>query len=407
MPFTNPAPLLPEILRQNGYRTELIGKLHFFPQQPDYGFHHRELEEEAMPEDLSAYGAFLAAQQPPAKRAGASTSWSGIPEVGVCNMAEELEETRWVADRADDFLQGAGKNPFFLFASFIRPHSPYNPLARYLDLYNNARIDPPMFDQSEWDNLPPRVREHARITGWGRLTPDDFVEIRRHYYALCTMVDENVGRILDSIDRAGLAEETIVVFTSDHGDFLGEHGQLHKMYLWDGSLHVPLIVRDPRRPAGLRYPGLVESIDVMPTLLDLVGIAAPPECQGASFSNALVDPGATHKQAVFAEYAHHSVFKGATKLYDACEDLNSISARTERYKYIHSPSEAGELYDIVADPGERVNLYHDPAMADVRQDLMMQLLDWRTGMRSFGYQQPDPSNPYFRQYFKELGQAIS
>ena len=129
--------LLPELLQKAGYHTSLIGKLHFSPPQNDFGFDHKLLHEEVLLNgtDLNVYEKFLKSQNPPAKGASASTVWSiRKAGVGICHMPEELEETRWVADRTCDFLKKQQSAPFFLYTSFIRPHTPYNPLPRYAEL---------------------------------------------------------------------------------------------------------------------------------------------------------------------------------------------------------------------------------------------------------------------------------
>ena len=302
VPMSGERSLLPEILRQAGYHTGLIGKLHFNPQDRSYGFNHRELHEERLPTELSAYDRFLEAQL---KLGGTRetdlfaghgsapyTEWSRrAARVGLCKLPEHVEETRWCADRACAFLREQTDSPFFLYASFIRPHSPYNPLPDFAALYEDADISPPPFSREEWDLAPPRIRATARSWGWDKLGPEDFSEVRRHYYALCSQADHNVGRILQALDAQGLADSTLVVFASDHGDFLGEHGLLYKEHLWDGALHVPLIIYDPRRKDNaLIYSGLVETIDVMPTLLALLGLPASTEIQGKSLTPIMENP---------------------------------------------------------------------------------------------------------------------
>jgi len=293
VPFADEAPLLPELLREAGCHTGIVGKLHFAPPERAFGFAHKELHEERLLEGagLDAYERMLGERGPAAGPRGA-TEWSDTGSgVGVCRLDESLEETRWVADRACRFLrERTTAQPFFLFASFMRPHSPYNPLARFAELYADAQIAAPEFSREEWNQVPPRVRATAESWGWDRLTAADFAEIRRHYYALCSQVDDNVGRILAELERLGLDDSTIVVFCSDHGDFLGEHGLLFKEHLYEGALHVPLLIRDPRRGGGpVRCPALVETIDVMPTVLDYLGLPVPEMVEGASLAS-LADP---------------------------------------------------------------------------------------------------------------------
>lgn len=391
-------PVLPGILQSAGYRTGLIGKLHFYPQEPMHGFDQRELREECLPSALDAYRAFLERKRPVAAGPGERTEWRGkqAAETGICRMPEDEEETFWVAERVRAFLKQNRGRAFFCFASFIRPHSPYNPLVRFLDLYRDADIEAPPFSREEWDALPSRVRTQIEAHGWDALGPDDFREVRRHYYGLCSQVDAAAGRILDGLNELGLADRTVVVFAADHGDFVGEHGALHKMHLWDGALHVPLILADPRRDGGQRSAGLVESVDLMPTLLEICGVARPGIGAGRSLLPLLLQPASPFREAVFSEYAFHSITRQARRIRDACADLNTAAVRTAQWKYIHYPGEdGGELYDICADPGERRNLYRDPRSRHVREHMRRRLLDWRLSWRASGCDPPGASNPYF------------
>ncbi len=401
--------LLPDVFRQAGYRTGLIGKLHFYPQDQAYGFDHRELHEEGMwdPTVPNAYHNWYK-QKHGGRSPVDQTEWFGNrhAETGVCDMPEDDEQTFWAAERAGAFMAENRDRPFFCFTSFIRPHSPYNPLRRFLDLYRDEAVEPPDFSREELDALPPRVRAQIEAHGWDQLGPEDFREVRRCYYALCSQVDAAVGQLLDRLESLGLAGNTIVVFAADHGDFVGEHGAMHKMHLWDGSIHIPMIVADPREAGGQCAKGLVESIDLMPTLLDLCGVPFDESIQGRSFAPALRDPALPGRDAVFAEYAYHSVTQDVCRVRDSCADLNTVSVRTDRWKYIHYPYEAGgELYDLARDPGEQRNLYADPAFQHVRYDLQARLLDWRLSWRESGYDPSDASNHFFATYYARRGRS--
>jgi arylsulfatase A-like enzyme len=317
-------------------------------------------------------------------------------------MEEAQEETRWVADRTCAFLKERATQPFFLFASFIRPHSPYNPLPRFAELYSDAEVSTPTFDRAEWDQVPTRVRATAESWGWDRLTPDDFREVRRGYYGLCSQIDESIGRILRGLEEAGLADSTIIVFTSDHGDFLGEHGLLFKEHLYEGALHVPLIIGDPRQKrVGLRNSGLVETIDIMPTLLELVELDAPSQMRGKSLKPLMEDPCRPHRSAVFSEWTTHCVNSNARHVLDACVNPNIKSVRTTEWKYIHYVGEPGELYHISDDPGENRNLFDDPACLSVKKHMQELLLNWLIASEELS--EPQKDNPYFAQTFSPLG----
>jgi arylsulfatase len=398
-------PLFPEILRAQGYRTGLVGKLHLYPQTESHGFDRKEVHEERLPGELSAYAAFLRRQNPLGPWPRQATTWDpGHPtsaRTGICHMPEELEETRWVADRACAYLRERTEEPFFLYASFIRPHSPYNPLPRFAQMYEDAEIQAPPFDRKEWEHLPPRVRAQIESVGWDALGPNDFSAMRQRYYALCSQVDESVGRILACLEAQGLADSTIVVFASDHGDMMGEHGAAGKGHLWDGALHVPLILRDPRRTDwASECSGLVETIDLAPTLLEMIDARIDPRMQGRSVTPALGGPSLSHRDAVFAECAAYTVNRGVHDVLAACQDPNSVSVRTDRWKFIHFPGEPGELHDLDADPGEQHNLFGEPDYQPVVREMFERLLTWRVSTTTSGLSTPEPSNSYFSTLFE-------
>ena len=396
--------LLPALLRDAGYQAAIVGKLHFAPPGRDYGFDHAELHEELLLDELGldAYDRFLAERNPPAQGPSPSTQWTNpVSGVGICHMPEELEETRWVADRTCTFLREQAASPFFLFTSFIRPHSPYNPLSRYAEPYADADIAPSPFDPQEWGRVPPRVRATAESWGWDALQPGDFAEVRRHYYGLCSQIDAGVGQVLQCLQSQGLADDTIVVFGSDHGDFLGEHGLLYKEHLYEGSLHVPLVIHDPRSQRhGTRCRSLTETVDIMPTLLELADVPAPPGLRGRSLCPALEDPGHEHRSHVFGEWTTHCVNDRAQEVLDACPETHTAYVRTDRWKYIHYFGEPGELYDLEADPGERINLFARPECSEVLSELAALLPeDLKT---SATLPPPGRDNPYFREKLTTL-----
>ena len=225
VPLSREAVLLPEYLRENGYDTAIIGKLHLFPQDQDHGFNYKELHEEHLDDRLSGYVDFLKKNGQKDIRPSNQTEWDTRP-VGICKMDEKYEETRWVVDRVRNWMQTIWKKdqPFFLYASFLRPHSPYNPLERFVRLYDDVEVAPPDFDTEEWDQLPPRIGMYGEGKDLN-FSPEEWAKLRKHYYALCTQVDESVGALLEVLDEEGLTENTLVVFSSDHGDYIGDHGQ--------------------------------------------------------------------------------------------------------------------------------------------------------------------------------------
>jgi iduronate 2-sulfatase len=189
------------------------------------------------------------------------------------------------------------------------------------------------------------------------------------YYAATTFMDAQVGRVLDALDRLNLADRTVVVFVSDHGYHLGEHGLWQKQSLFEESTHVPLIVAAPGlKGNGQSSASLAELVDVYPTLADLCGLNAPDYLAGRSLKPQLNDPKQTGKSAVFTQ-----VRRGAMNMF-----FKGYAMRTDRYRYIEwdSGKRGAQLYDHETDPQEMHNLASDPKHAATAAEMQKQLHDW-------------------------------
>ena len=300
---------LPKILKQYGYKTANIGKLHFLPHanrdhrepHPSYGFDHLEIADEpGVYED--AYRAWVRRQAPEQMdkiSAGIPPNtrvWQramglennvvhrGNPEGrydfdgGIPFAADEgLTHSAFVGEQTSEFIRSAGEAPFFCIAGFYSPHAPWISPRNYLDLYDAEQLTLPDLP-TETDRSRPTEPE----------APFSDAQLRRAkqgYYAMITELDHYVGEILSTLEDCGKAEETIVVFTSDHGEWLGDHLRFGKGYPADDSVsRVPLIVAAPTARQSRRYDGIVEAVDIAPTLLELAGVQIPPVMQGESLA---------------------------------------------------------------------------------------------------------------------------
>jgi arylsulfatase A-like enzyme len=253
-----------------------------------------------------------------------------------------------VATAAIEMLEANRDKPFFIGVGFYRPHVPEVAPSRYFDLYPLETIG----IEQQTSAMLARVLPASKA--WTpdnfAMTPDQQRQMIRAYYAATSYMDAQVGRVLDALEALGLADDTIVVFTSDHGFMLGEHGQWMKNILWEPSARVPLVIRVPgaRKSAGRRSPRTVELLDIYPTLLDLAGLPGYPRNQGRSLAPLLARP----------------ADRGWTK--PALSQVRGgRSVRTERWRY--TEWEGGklgrELYDHVRDPRELHNLADDPRQA--------------------------------------------
>jgi uncharacterized sulfatase len=250
-----------------------------------------------------------------------------------------------VATQAIELLEKHKDAPFFLAVGFYKPHCPYIAPQKYFDLYPMDKITlPAIAPDYEKTALAPALASSKPWPYMG-VTPDQAREAKQGYYAAISFVDAQIGRVLDALDRLGLRENTIVVFWSDHGYHLGEHGLWMKMSCFEESARVPMIIAPPAaKGAGKASGRTVELLDVYPTLADLAGITPPKELQGASLRPLLDDPSAQWDRPAYTQ-VQRGGFPGH-------------SVRTERWRYTEwALGEKGaELYDHENDPQELKNL---------------------------------------------------
>lgn len=332
---------LAEILAAQGYRTGFIGKWHldggkrlpgFVPPGPRrQGFAYWAANECDHRHFRPTY--FLDDERP---------------------IVEERFEPEVWTDRAIEFLKQAGEDPFFLVVSMGPPHDPYGAPERFMRLYDPAKL--------------------TMRTNWVEGVPGAGRKELAAYYAAMTAVDEQVGRLLKTLDDSGRAGHTIVVFTSDHGDMLGSHGQRLKRKPWEESIRVPGILRYPAKlKAGRITEALLTHVDLAPTLLSLCGLPVPKDMQGTDLSGVVL--GTSDRGPDSALFQIFVPFAGD-------ETPNPWrGVRTDRHMYARTEAGPWVLYDLKDDPYETKNLADDPAQADIRDALEVKLAGWmkRTG----------------------------
>ena len=305
-------------------------------------------------------------------------------------MPPELHHSKWCADRAIRFMEEArteGK-PWFFSLNWFDPHHPFDPPAEYLERYLPIldRLPLPNYEPGELENKSSLQRsEHLGAYGkagsfaYDEMTEYDHRMIRAAYYAMVDFLDVQVGRLLCYLEESGQLEDTIILFHSDHGESLGDHGMYLKgAYFYEGSVHVPLIISQKGRfRQGTVSNALVELTDLAPTLLDACGLPACPGMQGRSLLPLLTGeaPADHFREDVYCEFCktdmQGEINAFCTMLCDGRWKLTKIHALAPRY----APDCEGELYDLVADPLERRNLYLDAAHAEVRTRMLEKLCD--------------------------------
>jgi arylsulfatase A-like enzyme len=376
VPVPEDAPTLPRLLRPYGYSCANIGKLHFLPHatrdhrstHPDYGFDHLEISDEpGCYED--AYRAWIRARDPRELAFAslglppAAEGWDSVTRPGdkvphpserfpFCPLAyrgsSDFTHTAFVAEQTIEYLRGHSQQekPFLCIAGFYSPHSPWVAPQEFLDLYDPAELPIVQF--------PETMSRERR----GHVYTDEELRGAVHgYYAMCSEVDHHVGRILQTLDQCGLGEDTIVVFTADHGEFLGEYLNYGKGFPSpDCIARVPCIVRWPRGIAepGRVCPHFVEAVDMLPTLLDCAGIPVPRNVQGKALPLA-PNASATRESAL-------TEMRGARSLH------------TRQHHYIVRQDGQETLYDLDLPHGQYLDKADDPAYRDQLAELRLAML---------------------------------
>ena len=293
-------------------------------------------------------------------------------------LPEELHPDIWVTNRVLEWLDGwDNEQPFYLHVGFLSPHDLYDPPQRFLDMYDDGDIPMPKVTEEELAGIPEELwaeqrRDEGRhgitVVHASHATPERIRRLRKHYYALCTLVDEQFGRILDKLQAKGLLEHAVTVYTSDHGDHLFDHGLHYKGELYDTITHMPLMISAPDAlEPGRRVSDLVSHLDVARYILDKAGVEAE-DLDGISLAP-VVELGEPHtRKYVFAE-------EGETGLRPEPDLLTMIRSKTHKLIYF-TGNKTGQLFDLVSDPRETRNLWHDPAYRSEREALTAELLDW-------------------------------
>ncbi len=382
--------LITRLLADNGYACGLSGKLHISACHPSAApVMERRIDD--------GYTEFHWSHHPdPDWPANEYTQWlrqhnlsykkQPHPESTYVDrgMPAEHHHTRWCARKAADFVEAyAGfHRPWLFSVNFFDPHHPFDPPPEYLERYVHKLDDIPLptYTRGELESKSPfQLKDHQGAYGgaaglpFDQMTDKDHRLVRAAYWAMCDFIDDQVGVILDALDRTGQTENTIVIFMSDHGEMLGDHGiYLKGPYFYEPAIHVPLIVSWPGGiGGGRRIQSLIELVDLAPTLLDAAHLPPSPAIQGKSMWPMLTDSRyeAAHHDDVYCEYYNAMPWHTNPKAY-------GTMLRTNRHKIVVTHGFAGgELYDLAQDPDEVRNLWDAPEHSVVQAQLLKRLCD--------------------------------
>ncbi|MEY3003825.1 MAG: hypothetical protein RLZZ491_1001 [Pseudomonadota bacterium] len=349
--FASSIPTYAHHLRRAGYATCLSGKMHFVGPDQLHGFEQR-LTTDIYPADFG--------WTPDYRKPGERIDWwyhnmGSVTGAGVAEITNQMEYDDEVAFAAEqklyDLARGADNRPWCLTVSFTHPHDPYVARKKFWDMYQDCNYLQPEVPALPYADHDPHARRIFDANDWRNFTirDDDIARSRRAYFANISYLDEKIGGLLDVLART--RQEAIVVFVSDHGDMLGERGLWFKMNFYEGSARVPLMIAapdlDPRR-----VDDPVSTIDLCPTLCALAGVsmdAVMPWTDGESLL--ALARGGPRSSPVAMEYAAEA---SITPL---------VGLRQGRWKYTNCAADPEQLFDLVADPHERMNLADDPAHA--------------------------------------------
>lgn len=331
-------PTLPGLLTKNGYQTRAEGKLHFYPMRTYYGIEHADLPMDYFNE-MRKYGK-------------SSTRTHGLgenemePYINTINEMDTL--THWIVDKSVDFIENRDPTrPFFLWTSFTKPHPPLDPNLSYWELYRDAPLSPPV--TGDWSKvlgeLPQAYYESTyRLNNIQRMSDHQLMQVKRAYYACISQIDYNLGILFARMRELNLMENTWIVFTSDHGDMLGDHKMGAKSVFLEGSAHIPMIIKPPaefgkshEKYSGVLCDKIVTLADIMPTILSLCQIECPEDVDGIDMLDCLEND---IERSFYGNYAD---------IYFAVIDKG--------FKYLWTPlGEAELMFDLKKDPYEQFNL---------------------------------------------------
>lgn len=354
--FPADRPTIAHHLRHRGYRTILAGKMHFVGPDQLHGFEER-LTTDIYPADFAWTPDWTRFEERPSWYHSMDSVLTAGPCVRTNQLDYDEEVTFTTRRKLFEIARGSDDRPFFMVMSLTHPHDPFAIPRRYWDLYDDAEIALPRITIPIAQQDPHSLRlRHVCGLDLDAVTEDQVRAARHAYYGAISFVDEQIGSVLETLADTGLAEDTIILLIGDHGEMLGERGLWYKMNFFEGGARIPMIVAAPGRFAPRRVAESVSLVDLLPTLIDLAGgdddTATPRD--GTSLMPHLA--GEQGPDLVLGEYLGEGAIAPI------------VMIRRGPFKFIHSPADPDQLFDLSADPDELVNLTLSPGHADTLAD---------------------------------------
>ncbi len=359
-------------LRRAGYETTLSGKMHFVGPDQLHGFEHR-LTTDIYPAGIQWIPDWSKGNVPNPSNRGPMANL--LDQSGVCDWSLQLDYDEETHFRAMEYLRRVGREakggsreqPWFLCVSYTHPHDPFCTTRAYWDRYEGADIPMP--------EAPPADHQPHEVDDWvdtfhglkqRPMTEEDIRTARRGYLGSISYIDDKLKDMVDALDTFGMRENTIVIFVSDHGEMIGEHGHVFKRTHYEWSVRVPLIVSVPGQEAkGERITKVVSLVDLFPTLLDMAGLEIPAGLDGQSVLPLVHGQQEDWPDEMICENLGEGTWRPVRQI------------RRGRYMYVYVHGAPPLLYDLEADPGQWVNLAGRPELAEVEAELHHQVMDGR------------------------------
>jgi len=377
---------LPEMIADSDYRTGYFGKWHLGDEfTAQHGFeewasideYFKSAISDKKIEGVSDYGKFLISK-------GYKPDSGGHTYFGqtfVSTLPFELSKAKFVETKACEFLKKHRDDPFLLFVPFIEPHPPYNGPFNDEHPLDSISLDPSSGD-TLGDDIPLRYRLHQELFKRRLGTPERYREVKQKYLGLITEMDKSVGAILKTLDDLGLTDRTITILSSDHGDMMSGHGILGKTLMFEQSARVPYVIRVPgQRPLRCLQP--ISHIDFAPTMLDLLGKPAHPQCAGQSQTN-LIRGQAAAPGSIFLEWSpgrekiyKHTKLGSKEEIKQALVESTRAVVSPDGWKLCLRDKDKNEFYNLHDDPEERTNLYYKNTRLDVISRLTGEIHRWQ------------------------------
>jgi arylsulfatase A-like enzyme len=373
-----------------GYRCVNVGKMHTHPFEKSFGFHERHVVENkdrahpSLPFFLDNWDKALwtrGFEKPSRVTYRRRADYRDRLGAFVWGLPDDLHPDNFVGNLAAHWLGTyPGDEPFFLQVGFPGPHPPYDPTATALAMYEARDVPMPILDDGDLASQPHALKElrrehwtsdHDAIVHLPDPTAEQLMRQRRHYFANVSMIDAQVGGLVSALEARGALENTVVIFTTDHGDCLNDHGHSQKWSMFEQSVHVPALVWGPGCGIGtVESEALASLMDIGPTILELAGLPVPDWMDARTLMPIIRREAATLRPYVIAEHFRDLILK-------ATERMTMI--RDDRWKLVQfQDSDEGQLFDLARDPDEIDNVWDAASAQAIKRTLIERIDQWRS-----------------------------